>query len=250
MQLQDTPFMKFMVNSWIKYERFKGMSRICAIFLNFFILIFKLIFCGVGLLIMAPHIAANHLLSKYHMTILQKMLYVILVIISLVVDLPIMIILMICVAGCVSLIPDIFTNIFIIIPVALFIGLSRVLCKILIVLVSALFSRTPNNTIEEDVEQEDDEEEYDTDNSTDEDDYDELSFCQLFTIGTEMCLLISHIEMCPDETAFIRVVDDEGYTPLYKRKVRRDKAGNRFIVFNSTNYYLDDKKTQPIITKK
>ena len=73
----------------------------------------------------------------------------------------------------------------------------------------------------------------------------ELPFCQLFRIGQEMCLLVDHIEMCPDETAFIRVVDDEGYTPLYKRKVRRDKTGNRFIVFNGTNYYLDNSKTQP-----
>lgn len=83
-----------------------------------------------------------------------------------------------------------------------------------------------------------------------EDDIEDLPFCQLFTIGKEMCLLVDHIEMCPDETAFIRVVDEEGYTPLYKRKVRRDKEGNRFIVFNSNNHYLDDKKTQPIITKK
>lgn len=81
-------------------------------------------------------------------------------------------------------------------------------------------------------------------------DFEDLPFCQLFTIGEEMCLLIDHIEMCPDETAFIRVVDEEGYTPLYKRKVRRDKDGSRFIVFNSTNHYLDDDKTQPVITKK
>ena len=78
----------------------------------------------------------------------------------------------------------------------------------------------------------------------------ELPFCQLFRIGEQMSLLIDHIEMCPDETAFIRVVDDEGYTPLYKRKVRRDKAGNRFIVFNGTNHYLNEEKTQPTTLKK
>lgn len=77
----------------------------------------------------------------------------------------------------------------------------------------------------------------------------ELPFCQLFEVGEDMCLLVDHIEMCPDETAFIRVVDDEGYTPLYKRKVRRDKAGTRHIIFNSTKYELDDDKTQPIIKK-
>lgn len=79
---------------------------------------------------------------------------------------------------------------------------------------------------------------------------DELSFCQLFQVSDKMSLLIDHIEMCPDETAFIRVVDDEGYTPLYKRKVRRDKAGNRFIVFSGTNYYLDPAKTQPVTLGK
>lgn len=82
------------------------------------------------------------------------------------------------------------------------------------------------------------------------DGFEELPFCQLFTLGPDMCLLVDHIEMDPDEVAFIRVVDDEGYTPLYKRKVRRDKVGNRFIVFNGSNHYLDDNKTQPVITRK
>lgn len=102
---------------------------------------------------------------------------------------------------------------------------------------------------EDDEELEDDE---DQETERDERDYEEedITFCQLFTVGDDMCLLVDHVEMCPDETAFIRVVDDEGYTPLYKRKVRRDKAGNRFIVFNGTNHYLDDKKTQPIAIKK
>ena len=99
---------------------------------------------------------------------------------------------------------------------------------------------------DEEIEYEDDEEQADEDDIIEE----ELPFCQLFTIGKEMCLVVDHIEMCPDETAFIRVVDDEGYTPLYKRKVRRDKLDNRFIVFNGENMYLDDKKTQPRITKK
>lgn len=82
------------------------------------------------------------------------------------------------------------------------------------------------------------------------DDIEELPFCQLFSIGKDMCLMIDHVELCPDETAFIRVVGDESYTHLYKRKVRRDKSDNRFIVFNGKNYYLDNKKTQPIISQK
>ena len=102
----------------------------------------------------------------------------------------------------------------------------------------------------EETEEEIEEDDTEITGSEREDDIEDLPFCQLFTIGKEMCLLVDHIEMCPDETAFIRVVDEEGYTPLYKRKVRRDKEGRRFIVFNSTNHYLDDKKTQPVITKK
>lgn len=83
-----------------------------------------------------------------------------------------------------------------------------------------------------------------------EEEVEDLPFCQLFNIGPDMCVMIDHVEMCPDETAFIRVVDDEGYTPLYKRKVRKDKRGNRYIVFNSENYYLNDSKTKPIVPKK
>lgn len=85
---------------------------------------------------------------------------------------------------------------------------------------------------------------------TEEEIEEELPFCQLFPLGPDMCLMIDHVEMCPDETAFIRVVDEEGYTPLYKRKVRKDKRKERFIVFNNERYYLNDKKTKPIVPKK
>ena len=78
----------------------------------------------------------------------------------------------------------------------------------------------------------------------------DLPFCQLFRVGPDMCLLIDHVAMCPDEMAFIRVVDNEGYTPVYKRKIKRDKVGDRFIVFNNTNYYLDDNKTRPVVDRK
>lgn len=110
------------------------------------------------------------------------------------------------------------------------------------------------NTFYAEDEEDDDEEdhyceEYDEDINEPVDDAEDISFCQLFSVGPDMCLLVDHVEMCPDETAYIRVADDEGYTPLYKRKVRRDKTGDRFIVFNNTNYYLDDAKTQPVIRK-
>lgn len=78
----------------------------------------------------------------------------------------------------------------------------------------------------------------------------ELPFQQLFKLGKDMSLIVDHVEMCPDETAFIRVLGERSFTPLYKRKVRRDKEGRRHIVFNGQNYYLNDKKTQPIISPK
>lgn len=110
-----------------------------------------------------------------------------------------------------------------------------------------------SNLINPDLDEYDDEDEEDTASEYEDpesiDSIEELPFCQLFAVGPDMSLLVDHVEMGPDEVAYIRVVDDEGYTPLYKRKVRRDKAGNRFIVFNGTNHYLDDNKTQPGIRK-
>lgn len=79
---------------------------------------------------------------------------------------------------------------------------------------------------------------------------DELDFCQLFDIASDMVVFLDHVEMCPDETAFIRVVNDEGYTPLYKRRVQHTKDGRRFIRFDSKQLFLDPDKTKPIIPKK
>ena len=73
----------------------------------------------------------------------------------------------------------------------------------------------------------------------------ELPFCQIFRLGREKDLHIIKVEYCPDETAFIRVVSDDSYTKPYKRKVQRDKRGERFILFNNERFYLDPNKTQP-----
>lgn len=78
----------------------------------------------------------------------------------------------------------------------------------------------------------------------------EWDFSQRIRLGKDMDLLIDHVEMCPDETAIVRVVDDEGFTPLYKRKVRYDKRGGRYIVFNGEHFYLDDGKTQAVVITK
>ena len=61
----------------------------------------------------------------------------------------------------------------------------------------------------------------------------ELPFCQIFRLSREKDLHIIKVEYCPDETAFIRVVSNDSYTKPYKRKVQRDKRGERFILFNN-----------------
>ena len=73
----------------------------------------------------------------------------------------------------------------------------------------------------------------------------EFPFCQIFRLGGDKDLHIMRVEYCPDETAFIRVVSNDSYTKPYKRKVQRDKRGERFILFNNERFYLDPNKTQP-----
>lgn len=111
----------------------------------------------------------------------------------------------------------------------------------------SMYSGVPDRIVDEELTMDynDDDTQQEQDNV---EEYDELAFCQLFELGDNMCLIVQRVEMCPDETAFIRVLGDDSYTPVYKRKVRRTKGNTRYIVFNSTNYYLDDAKTQPVIT--
>lgn len=93
----------------------------------------------------------------------------------------------------------------------------------------------PENEVEETQEEVDEEEEVEIE---------ELYFCQLIRLNSTTDLHIIKVEYCPDETAFIRIVTDESFTQPYKRKVMRDKRGERYINFNNEKYYLDPKKTQ------
>lgn len=244
-EAQDSKFYRFMVHSWIKYQKFKGASQICAILLNFFILVFKMVFCGVMFILTLPHLAAHNLRNKSPLSAPKKLLYVLLVIVSITVDIPLMFLTLVGVVGFIEFIKD-----GLVVPALIFGVIAVVVGTLTIYFVKSLFLKSANTDTTEDDEDDIEEEPNDPVEEDIDDDIEELPFCQLFNISDEMCLLVDHIEMCPDETAFIRVVDDEGYTPLYKRKVRRDKEGNRFIVFNGTNHYLKDEKTQPVITKK
>ena len=249
MELQDTRFMRFMLHSWIHYLKFRGASRVCAIFLNFVILILKLAVCGVILVICAPHSAAQALRNKRDLGLFGGLLYILLTTVCLVIDLPLA-------AGCV--LGLVLAVRFVIdqqlLEAAIFAVVFGFLSKGVWILLRTPFYCTQTSYSSRIVEESDDEQEDDeqvdvTWTEADEAELEEIVFCQLFPLGEEMCLIIDHVEMCPDETAFIRVLSEDAYTPLYKRKVRRDKAGNRFIVFSGLNYYLDDSKTKPTVTK-
>lgn len=242
MELQDTRFTRFMLNSWIDYQKFKGASRICALFLNFLFLIIKLLSCGLILIVCAPHLSANHLLNKQEQSVFKTGLYVLSVLLGLVIDIPL---LLVCAASVFVTIQFILDCQFVEATVCGVV--SWVLIKIELILLTSLFYKAPKKEEEQD---DTEQEEEVVDKSTEEVENEELPFCQLFNLSKDTCLMIDHVEMCPDETAFIRVVDEEGYTALYKRRVKRSRVGDRYIIFNGENYYLDDKKTQPIIPKK
>ena len=251
--MEDSRLMNFTLHFWVRYQKFKGATAVSAVIINFFLLLFKIAVLGGILLLLAPHIAANSLLNKQNKGLLAKLLYLILVIPCSVLDSCLILGgLLLAAAGIPCLLDgDLITS-----AVMGFLG-AFISAKALKCLVF-LFTRK-EDVEDEDVESIDDEvqeeqvveQEKEQEEEPDPyDDIEDLHFCQLFRIGKEMCLMIDHVEMCPDETAFIRVVDDEGYTPLYKRRVKRDRLGKRFIVFNGTNCYLDDKKTKPTVPKK
>ena len=195
------------------------------------------------MLFLAPHLGANALRNKGRLKLLGKIAYGVLMLLCIALDTPLMIA---CVLGAVLTVVLLTEGQYL--ASILFAALSWVLIKLTAMLLASVFRRTSNVDEQEDDDIVEEVEEVRWEEM--EDDIEELPFCQLFKIGKDMCLMIDHVELCPDETAFIRVVGDESYTPLYKRKVRRDKADNRFIVFNGKNYYLDNKKTQPIISHK
>ena len=152
-------FTNFMLNKWIKYDKYKGAAQISAIILNFFFLLFKLIFCGIILLIVAPHLAANHILSKESKSILHKILYAILVVISLVLDAVLFLIILIGVIVCFEFLKEMFTGggIFMILPAAVFGGVALLVGKYLVFIMGSLFSKS----LSENVENKTDDTEYD-----------------------------------------------------------------------------------------
>lgn len=51
---------------------------------------------------------------------------------------------------------------------------------------------------------------------------------------------IEYFARCPDETVFIRIVTGEQVGEVYKRRVRKDKRGQRFFTLSGERLYLDE----------
>lgn len=72
--------------------------------------------------------------------------------------------------------------------------------------------------------------------------------CQIFREDSDTVIGVQYVDMCPDETAHIRVIGQNTFSQLYSRRVYYTKGidKKRYFKLNNINYYLDDNKTKPI----
>ena len=97
----------------------------------------------------------------------------------------------------------------------------------------------------------------DIDESTEEPDEEETSLPeipemqQIFRLSNEMVVGVQYVSMCPDETAHIRIIGEEEFTPLFKRKVYREKTYDRrrYIKVSNEKHYLNS-NTQAVTEGK
>ena len=82
--------------------------------------------------------------------------------------------------------------------------------------------------------------------------YDDLpeipEMCQIFPLDENTCIGVQFVDMCPDETAHIRVIGDTTFSQIYKRRVYREKTyqKRRYFMLNGERYFLRPDTTQPI----
>jgi hypothetical protein len=71
---------------------------------------------------------------------------------------------------------------------------------------------------------------------------------QIFSISGDTLIGVQFVSMCPDETAHIRIIGEDTFSQLYRRKVYYEKGypHDRYINVSGQRYYLDPKKTRPI----
>jgi hypothetical protein len=72
--------------------------------------------------------------------------------------------------------------------------------------------------------------------------------CQIFPLDDNTCIGVQFVDMCPDETAHIRVIGDTTFSQIYKKRVLREKTygRERYFMLNGEKYYLRPETTQPI----
>lgn len=142
--MENSRFMNFILHFWVRYEKFKGAPKICAIFLNFFLFIFKLVFCGIILVIYAPHLAANTLRNKQESSLFQKVLYVLTVAVSLIIDISLLLVSILCILMTIQFIKNVQ-----LLEAVLFGLLSWGLIKLEIPLIKSLFQKTKVKEVDE-----------------------------------------------------------------------------------------------------
>lgn len=254
----ENKYYRWMTRPLIQSDKFSGTRRLCAMLVNGMSVAVRAALAAPVLVASLPIVGVNRAAAKLRKEAsnpFKLLLCSVLTTVACAVDGTFVALAAWVAVNAVQLLPTVLETPTVVVAIALLAAIAVVLAKVAISLFRTLLCTAPEeqgepaaepavepvvHTVEHIVEKEENEEEVSED----------LPFCQLFNISTEMVLLVDHVEMLPDETAFIRVVDEDGYTPLYKRRVRRDKEDKRYIAFNGEKLYLAPEKTKPTVNRK
>lgn len=249
----------------IDSARFSGANRLAAMLLNGMSVAVRAVLTLPALAALAPNYAAQRLREGVVRNPFKLLLCAALTLAACVVNSVIAAIAIMCVVAAIQLVPTVMETPTVLVAIVLLLVATVALVKAVISLFRLLLctdtskQQKPARAAEKPAKSATDEPvntptivkvKVEKEEKQEDEEIEDLPFCQLFNISTEMVLLVDHVEMCPDETAFIRVVDEDGYTPLYKRKVRKDKQDRRYIAFNGEQLYLVPEKTKPIVSRK
>lgn len=72
-------------------------------------------------------------------------------------------------------------------------------------------------------------------------------FMQYFTKSDEIGIGLEYIEMCPDETAVLRIVGETTFSKQYRRRIYTGKRGEKFFKLNGEQYYIRQSKAKPVV---
>lgn len=237
----------FITKPLLDVDGYSGANYKCALLIHAVTVAVRAVLCVPVLAVCALNKAA---VATRGVAVWKRVVHVPLVCVSCITNASLVVLAGVCFYSAIQCMAALPETLAALIPVTLLLLAGGALCVVTVKLFEDLFSRRVEKVKTF----------VDTDNTFEEvykdrvectkEEVDELPFSQLFNLSPEMVLFVDHVEMCPDETALIRVVDDEGYTPLYKRRVLRNKNNERYIRFNGRELYLDENKTKPIIVKK